>query len=1149
MMKRILFQKKNHDCTTIISHKNTPSRINRNQFRLTSCTSSPSSNHDSLCVIHKDIFSHPKSQCRFNTQYTRIICESFENHASKNLFIRIPKQFYSSTSKELVQDQRPDSYRCSVEDSKERSIHEENMENNCTYLKGEGDKGGIHIVTTTTASTTVSQGRAQHSISIEKISSISNRIQKAPIGNLKEVDVREACQAINTMAHFVVHSSPSSTLSSNDKQLNQKAKGELAWLILKRVLIENGSLYDEDSNNLTLQILHSDHSKSNKNISIDAMVFHDAIKCMTRSGEKSLINLADDIVHQLEQHYLKTKSKTIHPLGRSYALLLDSMKDADLDGHEIVHRVQDILNRVKIQENAGNKNVSINPHINNSALNTLTLHSQNNAIAYKAVQDIISESTSQLDHVSYSIAIKSILSSNKWFDVVDKTTGVTTAQAIENIFVQMKNRGLGNPNRKTMTPILHSLSKEGNSDEILHVLEWMEDMYQNWGWDNIRPNHYHFNTMISALARNLNDEKSIRSGYIAVQILDKMKELYNNGNAEVRPDLVTYNAVLHVISKESGFQHTKKNQCGSDIGERAEGLLRRMEDGEEGEHISPDIFSYNAVLSAYMNCLAPDAASKAQTILQRMNEKDVQPDLLSYTICINTLAKSKAQGSAQNAEDLLRVLENAYADGCEELKPDVKCYNSVIYAWANSKEYNGIKRANQILSEMDALRKSGKRPDLIPDAVSYTNIISALAHDSNSKNIQHTQSIIDNMFSMMNNENDQEIQLDSAVYNALIYAQSKQSGSAEKALMLLNYMLDGDSKSKVRPNTITFNSVIDALSKSKERGSSARAEEVLNKMQQLHELGHKDIRPDTFSFASVLNAFANSDAADAAKKAEDILQHMHQLHMNGNDSVRPNTVCFATVIKAYSRSRQMGSAQRAEEILKWMFEVYKAGNQEVKPNTIAFTSACEAWSRSGSDDAVERVEGLINWMKELSNRGYKDIKPNEYTYNSLLTAIARSKHPDKADRALKIVDFMQSDPNLTENIFNYNNVLLACAYTHGTPADRFNALKVAIVALEKAMKRARRNERMNITYGVFFQACANLTQTEDEKIKIEKIVENVFHKCCDHGQIDEQLLKQVRKASTQQLYLRLFGSFKNFPRVTLRDIPSEWQKNVRQRKR
>lgn len=89
----------------------------------------------------------------------------------------------------------------------------------------------------------------------------------------------------------------------------------------------------------------------------------------------------------------------------------------------------------------------------------------------------------------------------------------------------------------------------------------------------------------------------------------------------------------------------------------------------------------------------------------------------------------------------------------------------------------------------------------------------------------------------------------------------------------------------------------------------ARAEEVLYKMQDLYKKGYGDVRPDTLSFASVLNAHANSREPKSASRAEKILKHMQSNYEAGNQRARPNTICFATVIKAYSRSREIGAAE------------------------------------------------------------------------------------------------------------------------------------------------------------------------------------------------------------------------------------------------
>jgi hypothetical protein len=128
----------------------------------------------------------------------------------------------------------------------------------------------------------------------------------------------------------------------------------------------------------------------------------------------------------------------------------------------------------------------------------------------------------------------------------------------------------------------------------------------------------------------------------------------------------------------------------------------------------------------------------------------------------------------------------------------------VIHAWSNSNEDGAIHRAHQILSKMQSLRKSGKRPDLFPDAISVTNIISALANDSGHRKVKDAQNMLDAMFDMIKDEGGEGIQLDRVAYNALINAQSKQSGSAHKAEMLLNYMLEQDGASVIRPVSDIF---------------------------------------------------------------------------------------------------------------------------------------------------------------------------------------------------------------------------------------------------------------------------------------------------------------------------------------------------------
>lgn len=161
----------------------------------------------------------------------------------------------------------------------------------------------------------------------------------------------------------------------------------------------------------------------------------------------------------------------------------------------------------------------------------------------------------------------------------------------------------------------------------------------------------------------------------------------------------------------------------------------------------------------------------------------------------------------------------------------------------------------------------------------------------------------------------------------------------------------------------------------------------------------------------------------------------------------------------------------------------------------------------------------------------------------LLLRKTRSKDGDKAVKALQALREMQKDRQIKTNSFTYNAMLSACAYsTQGSSGDRFTAIKIAIIMVEEAIQNAKKGDRLNITFGTFFSACSNLTVTEGERIKIEKVVETVFHDCCAHGQVDDILLKQLRGAASKGLFSKLLGMYNP---LSMAALPIEWHKNVK----
>ena len=491
---------------------------------------------------------------------------------------------------------------------------------------------------------------------------------------------------------------------------------------------------------------------------------------MLRSENVELIQKADSILENLENIYLEYKS-TIYPESRCYALLLYSLKydksnvvsGDEGDDFHIVNQVKGILDRIQRQERHGNPHAKMNAYICNCALNTLATYANNkNSEALKFLEEILLKPMVPLDQISFSIAIKALLApyNSKMKGQPLTIPTVTLTKKAEILLLQMQDLGLGHPNEKLMTPLLTTLAEEGNISEILHFLEWMESLYQNHGWLDTRPNRIHFNTMLHALSKTQTSMGIEDGGHKALLILQKMKEHYNDGDNDlIQPDIISYNAVLNAFAKEkTNFSKRRNNSC-----ERADTLLVSMENGLESKDIVPNLISYNAVLLAYSNNEIPDV-ERMNSILNRMIEKEVEPNLLTYTIFIKTFSRIKKVGHAQKAEDLLRALEWKYENGQVNLKPDLVCYNSVIQAWANSHEKGSVTRAKQILKEMEDSGNS----DLTPDAVSYTTIFTAMANNPRKFSVEYVLKMLDNMISAcMNGAMEPEV-LNTAVFNATI---------------------------------------------------------------------------------------------------------------------------------------------------------------------------------------------------------------------------------------------------------------------------------------------------------------------------------------------------------------------------------------------
>jgi len=361
------------------------------------------------------------------------------------------------------------------------------------------------------------------------------------------------------------------------------------------------------------------------------------------------------------------------------------------------------------------------------------------------------------------------------------------------------------------------------------------------------------------------------------ELLDRMIDMYKSGkNDRVKPDTVTYNAVLKVWGKSG---HPKS-------GERSEALLDKMlqlyeETGDSD--IIPDEVTFNSVIHNIANSHVRDSPQRAMRLLERMDQLyesgliKARPDIISYNSVLNAFAKSGGPQSASRAEELLdtleaRVLYNNDDDDADAdnngrsrrrrrhaIRPDVYSYNIVISAWSNCGDAN---KAVALLDRMTALTNEG-RAHVKPDAMTYNTVLHA-------------------------------------------WSQSSDRNAPVKALGLLEIMLrlhEGGDRS-ANPDVMSFTTVINAFSKSKFPRKARQARDLLRRMKSLYEeKGQERMKPNVFVYAAVLNACAytfgrEEEKEEALKIGIETYEELQSLSSLG---IETNHVAYGSFLRVCRR--------------------------------------------------------------------------------------------------------------------------------------------------------------------------------------------------------------------------------------------------------
>ena len=360
--------------------------------------------------------------------------------------------------------------------------------------------------------------------------------------------------------------------------------------------------------------------------------------------------------------------------------------------------------------------------------------------------------------------------------------------------------------------------------------------------------------------------------------MEKMYERISNdpsrkavNNNDFQPNVISYSSIIDCWSKSGA----------PDAGSRAQALLDKMEmlsESRENKLVTPNVVTYSSVLSAYGRSGSPDSVQKANELLMRMEHlyktgknKTVKPNVVSYFAVIDGWARCTDMNAGSNALALLKKMENYSLAGDKSLRPNIRCYSRVLAALVNSKKRGSDRSAEHLITAMEEFARTG-----------------------NETFAQEKPNVV--------------------CYNTLINAYAKRA-KASKAIQILNKMdqytsITKDERDKIRPDTRTLNSIIYSLSVCKEKHKARRALKILQRLEKSHISGDWRATPSNQSYNMVINACSTTQGTeeDKAEAMQVALEAFSRLQRS--NYAQPDRYTYISLLKTCGRQLQQNSKNR-----------------------------------------------------------------------------------------------------------------------------------------------------------------------------------------------------------------------------------------------
>jgi len=348
---------------------------------------------------------------------------------------------------------------------------------------------------------------------------------------------------------------------------------------------------------------------------------------------------------------------------------------------------------------------------------------------------------------------------------------------------------------------------------------------------------------------------------------------------------------------------------------------------------------------------------------------------------LDTLLSSSCVDSGRRAEIVLLKQQELYEDGnC--LQPTFETFKKVLNCWSNSQEHGAAEKMENMLLLANSLYDAGDTM-LRPDFDGYMSVINTWSRSHTPDAPDKIQSHLKTLY-QRRLEGDETFTIDSRVYAALIRAYAN-SGCGDAQTMAYSIFQSAPDDLK---DTSLYNLLIEA-----QGGDSNRAEELLQVMHMSYFEGNDNVKPNTETFNAVIQTWLRSGSPMAAWRADGIFKRMEELSKSGKLDVKPNSRTFDLVISTLAQDWGAELA-KVDVYLALLKQHYLAG--DCVPTVTSYNEAIRAWTSKNDDPrAILRAQALLDEMHELVREGVDTVRPNRNTYEVYLEGVCQSSLEDR----------------------------------------------------------------------------------------------------------------------------------------------------------